>query len=81
MSGRGYKPENRFSVGIVYRKEGLGAALIMALACITLKKIVEIGIAAVEGFAIVMFTDRLFMPSRHIDFGNAPAAASSLSFG
>ncbi len=75
--------ENSPGVAVVNREEGLGAALFVALPCVALKKVVQFGVAAIEGFPVMRSGDWLLMPcgKPHASFGIAAMAARSLAFG
>lgn len=76
--------ENSFVAGVVDRKERFCTAPVVALAGVTAQEFIQRFFAAVEGFAIMSFADRLLVPCRHDydrRFGKARAAASSFAFG
>ena len=52
------------SVRVIDGDEGLRSAALMALAGIFPEKLVQLHVAAIEALAIMLFRDRLFMPSR-----------------
>ncbi len=72
-------------LGIVDREERFRAAQVVALAGVAAQEFIQRFFAAVEGFAIMLLGDRLFVPRRHdlcyVGFGNARAAASSFALG